>query len=150
MEVNMNRRLIIVLNIFAIALYVSCINKSPSNSAPNPIFISAKAIDTLIASDSIWLKTDPIVWRYDTSGFSNVSIIVRGKSNTPGIGIETYGDGDYYLRKMSLDSLGQFDDTLEIEFVPAGGVYLKENTKIHLIKSIGDTIKIDLRNPLQN
>jgi hypothetical protein len=139
-----------LVDIVLFTLILSCINKSPNNNAPNPLFVTAKAIDTLIASDSLWLKTDPIVWCYDTSGFSNVSIIINGKSNASGVGIETYGDGWYNLKGLSLNSSGQFTDTLEIGFAPRGGVYLKVNTKIHLIKSIGDTIKIDLKNPLQN
>jgi hypothetical protein len=99
--------------------------------------------------DSLWVRTDSIVWIYDTSGFSTASVVVKGTTNASSVGIETHGDGLISTQRLELDSSHAFDDTVSIGFSHVSGVYITFNTKIILISANGDTAEIVVLNPKQ-
>jgi len=131
------------LAIFAI----SCSNNNVYNTTDNPLFITTNAIDTLTAVDSLWVKTDPIVWIYDTSGFSTAYITVKGNTNADSVGIETHGDGEISTYKLKLDSNHIFNDTVCIGFSHMSGICISFDTKIILYEANGNSTEIVILNP---
>jgi len=121
------------------------LNNVPGNS--NPLSITSKAIDTTATADSLWVKTEPIVWIYDTAGPSTVRIIVKGNTNADSIGILTHGDGMASIYKIKLDSANNFNDTVSIGFSYMSGIYINYNTEIILYGTNGESTEIPLLNP---
>ena len=121
------------------------LNNVPGNS--NPLSITSKAIDTTATADSLWVKTEPIVWIYNTSGFSTASIMVKGNTNADSVGIETHGDGMILIYKLKLDSTNNFNDTVCIGFSHMSGIYINFDTKIILYGTNGESTEIPLLNP---
>jgi hypothetical protein len=135
--------------ITALALFaISCSKNKVNNVVDNPLSITTSAIDTSISKDSLWIKTDPIVWIYDTSGFSTVSIFIKGNTNADSVGIETHGDGLISTYKIKLNSNHAFSDSVSIGFSHVSGEYINYfDTKITLYKTNGDSAEIVVLNP---
>jgi hypothetical protein len=134
---------IATLTVFAI----SCSKDKGNNTFEKPISITTNAIDTVTSVDSLWVKTDPTVWTYDTSGPSTEKITLRGNTNADSVGIEAYGDGITSIRKLNLDSNHIFHDTICISFMPRPGQYMISDTKMILYKANGDSTEIALLSP---
>jgi hypothetical protein len=97
--------------------------------------------------DSLWVKTDPIIWIYDTLGFSTVNIVVKGNTNANSAAVETYGDGSTSIHKLILGSNHIFVDTVYIGFSHMSGVFINCDTKMILYGTNGDSTEILLSNP---
>jgi hypothetical protein len=102
--------LLIVLGTFILSI-IFC-GRNPTYE--NPLLIKTNAIDTNITNKSLWVKTDPLIWMFDTSGFSTTCLIISGNTNAKSIGIETHGDGLIGIFPLDLNNNNYFNDTISI------------------------------------
>ena len=128
---------------------ISCSKNSINNVPENPMVITSTAIDTMTKVDSLWIKTDPIVWIYDTTGFSTVNVIIKAQTNAENVAIQTYGDGLISNRRQNLDSTHNFNDTVCLAFSHMSGIFIACGTKIILYGASGDSTEIAIANPKQ-
>lgn len=126
---------------------ISCGRNPVNNTINHPLLIKTNAIDTNFIEDSLWVKTDTLVWLYDTSGFSIAYLIISGNTNADSIGIETHGDGLINIFKLELNIDNYFNDTIGIGFSHMSGIFIGYNTKIYLYGSNNDTAIINVLNP---
>jgi hypothetical protein len=128
-------------------LAISCGRNPTNNTTDHPLLIKTNAIDTNFTEDSLWVKTDTLVWIYDTSGFSTAYLIISGNTNANSIGIETHGDGLISIFPLELNIDNYFNDTVGIGFSHISGIFIGYNTKIYLYSNDNDTAIINVSNP---
>jgi hypothetical protein len=135
---------------FLIALIFSCSENDLTNN-PNTkkLTITAKNIDTVFIKDSLWIKTNSLIWIYDTSSVSSIlKLFIKGTTNSKSLGIESFGDGLYHIYNLSLSN-NNFEDTVEIAFIYRLEQYLNNNTNLILHNlTDNDSVNLLLKNPL--
>jgi hypothetical protein len=121
---------------------------SNNENTDHPLLIKTNAIDTNFTDDSLWVKTDTLIWIYDTSGFSTAYLIISGNTNAKSVGIETHGDGSISIFPLDLNIDNHFNDTVTIGFSHMSGILVGYNTNIYLYSNNNDTAIINILNPI--
>ena len=91
--------------------------------------------------DSLWIRTDPIAWAYDTTSFPPLHIILKGKTNAYCLFMELHGSGLLDDHKIPIAKDGSFYNK-----IPQWSAGI-DNTILHVFGTINWPKKIILKNP---
>lgn len=99
--------------------------------------------------DTLRVAIDPITWHYaicETG--SDLCVALSGNTNAYRLFIETYGDGFLGMSEIPLDSDGSFSKEFFLAFIYMGDSFLRHDSRLYVIGTVGMPKIIHLRNPL--
>ncbi len=102
---------------------------------------------TIKPLNKIILKIDEIKWRFNTTGFSNVTVKIKGTTNVYRLRGMTYGDGLPIAVEIPVKDDNSFEREYTVQFDFKEGVILRNNSQLILYGTVGLPIIVTLINP---
>jgi hypothetical protein len=102
---------------------------------------------TIKPLDKVILNIGEINWSYNTVGFSNLKVRLKGTSNVYRLRIMTFGDGIPVGIEIPIQNDNSFDFETTLAFSYQEGIIFKTNSELILYGTVGLPIVVTLINP---